>query len=200
VDTIVIPAGHGRAFRVAAGRRVRIETPSGQQSADFFAFCADDPTEFLSPHRSWMPTRALHPRVGDVFLSRKRRPMATLVEDGADGVHDLLIAPCDPIRYEQFGVPRHRSCIGNLREAMAAIGLEPPEYALTVNFFTATTVDDGYMFRTPSAPVARPGAYVALEALTDLVCAVSSCPYDLTGPGWAINAPGGLTEIVVDLL
>jgi hypothetical protein len=28
----------------------------------------------------------------------------------------------------------------------------------------------------------------------------SSCPYDLAGPGWAINAPGGPTEIVVELL
>lgn len=197
--TIEIPAGHGHAFRVKAGDRFRITTPKGQQSADFFAFCADDLSECLSPHHSWMPTRALHPRVGDVFVSRKRRPMVKLVEDGANGVHDLLIAPCDPIRYEQFGVPGHRSCIGNLREAMAALGLETPDYPLAVNFFTATTVEDGFMFNTPSTPVAPPGGYVVLEACTDMVCAVSSCPYDLTGPGWAINAPTGPTEIVLDL-
>ena len=68
------------------------------------------------------------------------------------------------------------------------------------NFFTATTVEDGYMFNTPTAPIAKPGAYVILEARTDLVCAVSSCPYDLTGPGWAINSPDGPTEIEVEML
>ena len=46
----------------------------------------------------------------------------------------------------------------------------------------------------------KPGGYVVLETRMDLICAVSSCPYDLEGPGWAINAPGGPTEIVIELL
>jgi hypothetical protein len=198
--TIEVPAGHGRAFEVAMGKRFRLVTPRGQQSADFFAFCADNISECLSPHHTWMPTRALHPRPGDTFLSRRRQPMVEFIEDGADGVHDFIIAPCDAIRYEQFGVPGHRSCIGNLEEAMAVLGRKVPDGSLAVNFFTNTTVTDGFMFLTPKAPVAKPGAYVVLEARMDLVCAVSSCPYDLEGPGWAINAPGGPTEIVVELL
>ena len=200
METINITAGHGKAFRVGNGRRFRIVTPKGQQSADFFAFNAGNLDERLSPHHSWMPTRALHPRVGDVFLSGLRNPMAEFIEDGADGIHDLLIAPCDPIRYRQFGVPEHRSCIGNMIEAMAELGHEMTTGPLAVNFFTNTTVEDGFMFNTPEAPVAPPGGYVVLEARMDLICAVSSCPYDLEGPGWAINAPGGPTEIVVELL
>tara|TARA_B100000676_G_scaffold307081_1_gene364708 strand:+ start:1620 stop:2222 length:603 start_codon:yes stop_codon:yes gene_type:complete len=200
MSTHTIPAGHGHAFRAETGQRFRLATPKGQQSADFFAFCADDMSEGLSPHHSWMPTRALHPRPGDTFLSRKRRPMVAFIEDGAEGVHDLLIAPCDPIRYTEFGAPEHRSCIGNMTEALAALGLNAPDYALAINFFTATTVEDGFMFNTPTAPIAKPGAYVILEARTDLVCAVSSCPYDLTGPGWTINSPDGPTEIEVEML
>ena len=71
---------------------------------------------------------------------------------------------------------------------------------LAVNFFTNTTVEEGFMFNTPAAPVVQPGGYVVLEACADVICAVSSCPYDLEGPGWSINAPGGPTEIVVELL
>ncbi len=200
METIEVPAGHGRAFHVSEGGRFRIITPKGQQSADFFAFFAGNIDDCLSPHHSWMPTRSLHPRVGDTFLSRRRQPMVDFVEDGADGLHDFIIAPCDAIRYEQFGVPDHRSCIGNLEEAMAELGYEVPASPLAVNFFTNTTVEEGFMFDTPKAPVARPGGYVVLEARMDLICAVSSCPYDLAGPGWAINAPGGPTEIVVELL
>jgi len=199
METIEVPAGHGRAFHVGAGRRFRIISPKGQQSADFFAFRADDINECLSPHHTWMPTRSLHPRVGDTFLGRQRQPMVDFVEDGADGLHDFIIAPCDAIRYEQFGVPGHRSCIGNLEEAMAELGYGVPAGPLAVNFFTNTRVEEGFMFNTPKGPVVKPGGYVVLEARMDLICAVSSCPYDLEGPGWAINAPGGPTEIVVEL-
>ena len=41
----VVPAGEGRAFHVGVGRRLRIDTLKGQQSADFFAFRADDISE-----------------------------------------------------------------------------------------------------------------------------------------------------------
>jgi uncharacterized protein YcgI (DUF1989 family) len=198
--TIEVPAGHGRAFYVSRGGRFRIVTPKGQQSADFFAFRRDDLEESLSPHHSWMPTKSLHPRPGDTLLSNRRQPMVDFIEDGADGLHDLIIAPCDPIRYEQFGVPGHRSCVGNLTEAMAALGHRVAGHPLAVNFFTNTTVQQGFMFDTPKAPVVKPGGYVVLQARMDLVCAVSSCPYDLAGPGWAINAPTGPTEIVVELL
>jgi uncharacterized protein YcgI (DUF1989 family) len=201
METLVVPAGEGRAFYLSEEQRLRIITPKGQQSADFFAFRADDISECLSPAHTWMPTRALHPRVGDTFLSCFRQPMLDFVEDGADGIHDLIIAPCDAIRYKQFGVEgHHRSCAENLEIAMRELGHELTVSPLAVNFFTNTTVEDGFMFNTPAAPVVKPGGYVVLAARMDLICAVSSCPYDLEGPGWSINAPGGPTEIVVELL
>ena len=200
MSVMTVPPGEGLAFHLAEGRRVRLTTPKGRQSADFFAFRDGDMTDWLSPLHTWMPTRSLHPRVGDTLLSRLREPMLEMIEDGADGVHDLLIAPCDPIRYAQFGVHEHRSCVGNLVEAMARLNLEVPIPPPAVNFFTTTTVTDGFIFETPAAPVARPGAFVVLEARMDLVCAVSSCPYDLTGPGWNINDPGGPTEILIELV
>ena len=127
--------------------------------------------------------------------------MLDFVEDGADGIHDLIIAPCDAIRYKQFGVEgHHRSCAENLEIAMGELGHEVIVTPLAVNFFTNTTVEDGFMFNTPAAPVVKPGGYVVLKARMGLICAVSSCPYDLVGPGWAINAPDGPTEIVVELL
>jgi len=147
-----------------------------------------------------MPTRSLHPRVGDTFLSRLRRPMVDFIEDGAEGLHDFIIAPCDAIRYRQFGVEgHHRSCAENLVLAMREMGHEVTSGPLAVNFFTNTVVEDGFMFRTPASPVVKPGGYVLLEARMNLIGVVSSCPYDLEGPGWAINAPGGPTEIHVEL-
>lgn len=49
METLVILAGEGRAFHLSEGQGLRIITPKGQQSADFFAYCADDISEWLSP-------------------------------------------------------------------------------------------------------------------------------------------------------
>ncbi len=46
METVDVPAGEGRAFHVDKGQRLRIITPRGQQSADFFAFRADDISEW----------------------------------------------------------------------------------------------------------------------------------------------------------
>ena len=132
MSTHTIPAGHGHAFRAETGQRFRLATPKGQQSADFFAFCADDMSEGLSPHHSWMPTRALHPRPGDTFLSRKRRPMVAFIEDGAEGVHDLLIAPCDPIRYTEFGAPAV-DVMGAIKRALDPLDILNPGKAVPRN-------------------------------------------------------------------
>jgi uncharacterized protein len=45
-----------------------------------------------------------------------------------------------------------------------------------------------------------PGAYVELEALMDLICVISSCPFDLPVDGWTINAGQGPTELEVEIL
>src|SRR4051794_33957080 len=74
VGQMIIPPAHGRALRVASGETLRITTPKGAQAADFFAFTSATVGEWLSPNHSWVFTRHVRPRKGDVFLSRFRRP------------------------------------------------------------------------------------------------------------------------------
>jgi hypothetical protein len=194
-----IPPASGLALRVANGQRLRIITPRGQQAADFFAYRADDVGEWLSPMHTWVTTRCVRPRQGDAFLSRFRRPMLEFAEDGAGGVHDMMIAACDQARYEQFGHRGpHASCSDNLRAAMAREGYQIDVVPQPVNFFTNTQVEADGKLLSPPNPVAA-GAFVELRALMDLICVVSSCPFDLRIPGWTINAAGGPTELVVEV-
>jgi hypothetical protein len=194
-----IPARAGLAVTVERGQRLRVITAKGAQAADFFAYAADNVREWLSPMHSWVTTRSIKPRVGDALLSRFRRPMLELVEDGAGGMHDMTIAACDQARYEQFGfVGAHGSCSENLRSAMARLGHPIDVVPQPVNFFTNTVVEaDGRLISPPNTVPA--GGYVELAARIDLICVVSSCPFDLPIPGWTINAPGGPTELVVEL-
>ena len=194
-----IPARAGLAVPVECGQRIRVITPKGAQAADFFAYAADNVREWLSPMHTWVTTRSIKPRVGDSLLSRFRRPMLDLVEDGADGMHDMMIAACDQARYEQFGfVGAHGSCSENLRSAMARLGHPIDVVPQPVNFFTNTVVEaDGRLISPPNT--VPPGGFVELAARMDLICVVSCCPFDLPIPGWTINAPGGPTELVVEV-
>jgi len=194
-----IPARAGLAVPVAHGQRLRLIAPKGAQAADFFAYAADNAREWLSPMHTWVTTRSIKPRVGDLFLSRFRRPMLELVEDGAGGMHDMMIAACDQARYEQFGfVGAHGSCAENLRSAMARLGHVIEVVPQPVNFFTNTVIEaDGRLTSPPN--MVPPGGYVELAACMDVVCVVSSCPFDLQIAGWTINAPGGPTELVVEV-
>ena len=125
--------------------------------------------------------------------------MVKLVGDTAGGCHDMLIAACDQKRYAFFGVEGyHASCAENLEAAMRGRGHEIALIPQPVNFFTHTRVEPDGRLVSPPNPV-PPGAFVELEALMDLVCVVSSCPFDLALEGWEINAGSRVTELVVEV-
>jgi uncharacterized protein len=196
---ISVPASEGRAVYVNNGQRIQISTPHGAQAADFFAFNADNIGEWLSPNHTWVTTFSVKPRQGDTLISRFRRPMLEFSDDGANGVHDMMIAACDQFRYEFFGhVGHHASCAENLSIAMRRLGHQIDVVPQPINFFTNTHVEGDGKFTSPPNPVA-PGAYVELTAKMDLICVVSSCPFDLPCEGWTINSATGPSELVVEV-
>jgi uncharacterized protein YcgI (DUF1989 family) len=198
---LVVPASEGRAVRLARGKRLRLATPRGNQAADFFAFNAENVGEWLSCPHSWVTTFCIKPRQGDVFLSRFRRPMLRLVEDGAGGIHDMMIAACDQFRYEFFGHKGpHASCSDNLQHAMRREGYEISVIPQPINFFTHTEIHTDGRLSAPGGNI-PPGAFVVVEALMDLICVVSSCPYDLANAtkGWKVNPGAKVTELLVEI-
>ncbi len=199
MESTTVPAREGRAFRLSSGQSLKIISPHGHQAADFFAFNAADIGEWLSPSHSWVVTRHTRPKQGDVFYSRFRRAMVDFTQDGAGGVHDLMLAACDRARYEQMGHPEpHDGCAENMQAAMRALGHEIDVIPQPINFFTNTAVAaDGTLAALPN-PV-PPGAFVQVTARMDLICVVSACPFDLPAEDWKVNADSGPTELVVEV-
>jgi uncharacterized protein YcgI (DUF1989 family) len=196
---IIIPPREGRAVRVREGQTIRIATPKGAQAADFFAYNAANTGEWLSANHTWVTTFNVRPRQGDVLISRFRRPMLKFSKDGAGGVHDMMIAACDQFRYEFFGHRGpHASCSENLCVAMRREGYQVDVVPQPVNFFTNTHVEADGSLKSPPNSV-PPGAFVELEALMELICVVSACPFDLPLKDWTINAGAGPTDLVVDV-
>lgn len=195
----IVPAAEGRAVELRRGQCLRITTPHGRQAADFFAFNAQNAGEWLSCMHSWVTTFSVKPRQGDTLISRYRRPMVRITEDGASGIHDMMIAACDQFRYEFFGHKGpHASCSDNLETAMRRLGIAVPVVPQPVNFFTNTVITPEGKLTSPPNPV-PPGAYVEVEAQMDLIAVVSSCPFDLPVDGWTINADGGPSELWLDV-
>jgi uncharacterized protein YcgI (DUF1989 family) len=195
-ERIHIPAREGRAVRVEAGRQFRVIDVAGAQVADTWAFVADDPTEFHSAQHTRAVTSRLFPGVGEQFVTNRRRPILQLVEDWTPGFHDMLIAACDPPRYEGLGVQGwHASCEENLAKALAALGVDGPRFApQPINLFMNTpALADGTIDWRPARTMA--GDHVVLRAELDLILAVSACPQDIV----AINDENP-TPIEIELL
>ena len=195
-ERIHVPAREGRAVRVEVGRRFRVIDVEGGQVADTWAFVADDPGEFHSAQHTRAVTSGLFPRVGGQFVTNRRRPILTLAEDATPGIHDMLVAACDPPRYEGLGVEGwHASCEENLHEALAAIGVEAPRFApQPINLFMNTpALPDGTIDWRPAETKA--GDHVVLRAELDLILAVSACPQDIV----AINEKNP-SPIAIELL
>lgn len=195
VERLIVRAREGRAVRVSAGQRFRVVDLEGSQVGDLFAFAADDPREHASAEHTRVGVGRLFPRPGEAFLTNRRRPILTLVSDESPGVHDMLMAACDPERYRLLGAPaEHASCAENLRAAMAAEGVADVPVPQPINLFMNIPIAaDGTLLAEP-APT-RPGDSVTIRAELDAIVVLSACPQDLT----PINGPGP-SPLAVELL
>lgn len=175
----LLPAREGRAARLSQGQRVRLINTHGSQVVDSWAFMAADPTEFMSMEHSRVGIGRVNPKRGDTLLSNHRRPILTLVEDTTPGAHDTLIAACDRYRYEQLGAKGpHANCTENLRTALHALGVVPPETPAPLNLFMNIPIAaDGAIRFEPT--LSQPGDFVTLRAERDVIVVFSACPQDM---------------------
>ena len=192
---IDIPAREGRAVRVEAARSFRVVDVEGGQVADLFAFCLADLSERLSAEHTRAQHFRLFPRVGEAFLTNRRRPILLLEADTSPGVHDMLVAACDAARYADHGAAGyHASCADNLQTALAGLDLGPVPVPQPVNLFESIRPQpDGALDWQATASEA--GDHVQLRAERDCLIVVSACPYDLGST--RRGAPGPLA---IDLL
>lgn len=190
---VTVPGGEGRAIEVNAGEYLSVVDVEGSQVADFVAVQLHDVHRYVSPHQTRSYLRRITLRVGDHIVNNHREPVFEIVRDDV-GVHDLLICACNPVLYKQrFNLDEHRSCRVNLLGALAPWGVE--EYWLPdpINLFMDTPPQPDGAFAFHDAP-SKPGDRIVLRALTDVVAAVSACPFDL-GP----LSGGGITPIRLEV-
>lgn len=178
-ERIVVPAREGRGVRLAAGDSFRIVDLEGSQVGDLFAFNANDVREYHSAHHTRAVVDRLFPLPGQQFQSNLRRPIMTLLRDDSPGIHDMLIAPCDPARFEQLGVKEwHASCQENLQTVMASFGFADVVVPQSINLFMNIPVAADGSIQWLPAPT-KAGDSVTLRVEMDCYVVLSACPQDI---------------------
>jgi uncharacterized protein len=176
---LVVPAREGRARRIPAGGRFRVVDLEGHQCGDLFAYVAADVREYASAEHTRVHVDRLFPRPGEDFVTNRRRPILRFEADDSPGVHDMLIAACDPARFAGLGVEGwHASCEENLQRAMAALGHDEVEVPQPINLFTNIGLGpDRELLWRPALTTA--GDSVTFRAELDCIVVLSACPQDV---------------------
>ncbi len=175
----VIEPGTGKALPLSRGQVLRIEQVNGLQCADFNCFNLHDYKEFMHTGRT-RHMHGLHPTAGDFLWSAppRERPMMAILEDTC-GTNDALYPRCSAFLFEyHYGLPVHTNCHDIQAEAQREFGLTPDDVHDSLNFFMHTGVDaNGRPFIADNR--ARPGDYVELLALIDVLAVPNVCGADV---------------------
>ncbi len=175
----IIPARKGTAARLKKGQAIKIINTHGHQVVDFWAFNAEDLSEFLSMEHLRATLTTIFPKAGHDLPTNIRRPILHFVEDTSPGIHDTLMAACDSYRYHLLGVEGyHDNCTDNLRDAMAELGYDGLETPSPLNLWMNIPVGE-HGETSWGEPVSKPGDYVVLRAEMDCIAAMSCCPQDI---------------------
>ena len=188
-DEFTVPAADGRSYRVKAGDYIQIIDGQGRQCTDFLAFSERAIDKGMERFIDSTATRSMighaypQPGMASKFFDQDLTPLVEIVQDTC-GRHDTFGHACTARTYHLQGYPDHNNCSDNISREMAAYGIAQRASWPAINFFFNTDVAHGGVIRSDDG-WSRPGDYILMRALTDLVCVSTSCADDLSPiNGW----------------
>lgn len=184
VDEWRIPRASAFAYQVKKGQFIQIIDVEGQQCSDFMAMRADALDAGIERYIDGTVTRSVtgraypHPGLHDKYFDQDIRPLLAVRQDTV-GRHDSFALACTGYGYEERGFPGHVNCSDNISEVYAPYGIQRRRAWPAINlFFNSWILPTNNVLRSDEA-WSRPGDYVVMEALTDLVCVSTACPDDI---------------------
>ena len=171
------------SYEVREGEYIQVLDVEGRQCSDFLAFHRQKLENGLERGMDGVTTRTLmgaaYPRPGlySKFFDVDMDPLVQVVRDTV-GRHDTFGLACTRRYYEDAGYPGHVNCTDNFNAQVRPYGIAERAGWEAVNFFYNTHIEADNLL-IADEPWSRPGDYVLLRALSDLVCASSACPDDI---------------------
>ena len=179
-------------YEVRAGEYIQIIDVAGRQCSDFLAFDRRRLDRGIVAGLDATTTRTLmgaaYPRPGlhSKFFDRNMQPLLEVIRDTV-GRHDTFNLACTARYYEDMGYFGHPNCSTNFNTVLTPFGIEAAQGWPAINFFYNTCLDAHNIIHFDE-PWSRPGDYVLLRSMTDLICASSACPDDIDpANGWNLT-------------
>jgi aminomethyltransferase len=189
LQDIRINASTAVAYVVKPGEYIQVIDVSGRQCSDFQAFAVRKLDKRKDLSLDWTITRTLTgrsyptPGLPSKAFDREFEPLVEIVQDTC-GRHDAFATACNPRYYDDMGYPGHVNCSENFNKALLPFGVAPRKGWEALNYFYNTNIDQNNQLYLDE-PWSRPGDYILMRALTDLVCVSSACPDDIDAAnGW----------------
>ena len=188
VDVNIQP-GEAKAYEVRAGQYIQILDVQGRECSDFQALSLQalargelgdiDPTTTRSLMGALYPSPGIYSK----YFNIAQEPLVQIVQDTC-GRHDTFGLACTARYYEDIGYPGHINCTDNINTELARYDVKPRSGWPAINFFFNTLLNNAHTIGMDD-PWSRPGDYVLLRALDDLVCVSTACPCDIDpANGW----------------
>ncbi len=178
-----------RAYEVRAGEFIQIIDVEGRECSDLQVFTVAGLERGIERCLDATITRTLMgaaypgPGLYSKYYDADMQPLLELVRDTV-GRHDAFNLACCAKYYDDMGYPGHVNCTDNFNAALDPFGIAPRRGWEAMNFFYNTNLDENNQTYLDE-PWSRPGDYVLVKALTDLVCVSSACPDDIDAAnGW----------------
>ena len=189
LEDVRIPARTAFAYEVKAGDYIQLIDVEGRECSDFQ--CFDTPMLEKGVERCLDATGTRHvvgaaypaPGLYSKFYDQNFEAMIEVVQDTC-GRHDSFGTACTAKYYDDMGYPGHVNCSDNFNLALQPYGVEARRGWMAINLFFNTGIDDANQMYFDE-PWSRPGDYVLMRALKDMVCVSSACPCDIDAAnGW----------------
>ncbi|WOD09362.1 DUF1989 domain-containing protein [Marinomonas sp. GJ51-6] len=184
MNDLRVKTGTARAYEVKKGEYIQVIDVEGRQCSDFMAMRKDALQENKERYIDSTVTRSMvhgaYPRPGlyNKFFDQDMQPLLEVVQDTV-GRHDTFALACTARTYEEQGFPGHLNCSDNISAAYSPYGIEPKKAWPAINFFFNSTIDPNSHQLSSEEAWSRPGDYVVMKALTDLICVNTACPDDI---------------------
>ena len=184
-----IKARTAHAYEVKAGDYIQIIDVEGRECSDFQCFDAAKLEKGIERSLDATCTRyaigAAYPAPGlfAKFYDQDFEPLVEVIRDTC-GRHDSFGTACTAKYYDDMGYPGHVNCSDNFNAVLNPYGVEARLGWMAINLFYNTGIDDRNQMYFDE-PWSRPGDYVLMRALKDMVCVSSACPCDIdSANGW----------------
>ena len=185
----IVERSTAAVYEVAKGDWFQVVDMEGRQCSDFQCFAVadleagDELSLDATITRTLMGASCPAPGLYSKFFNAKMQPLVEVIQDTV-GRHDTFNTACNARYYEEMGYPGHVNCTDNINDALDPYGVARRRGWEAINFFYNTRVSDGNQIYLDE-PWSRPGDYVLLRAVEDLVCVSTACPDDIDAAnGW----------------